>query len=235
MLAGMKVGSSQLGTFSSLGGQSVWTPSQVGRHPMSVLLFGKRPPKLVDRRKHPKLGKTLRKLEYVKDELAGLVGREGKDFTLELCEGDNASISRDGQIAFGVELLEEHADNDDLLVAVLGHEIGHRPWTWPRTLDPQGMTKAKLDALYREEEAKADRFAGRVLAELGASPDAICKFLEAHEAFEAGKPPSDYYPAEVRARIIRESYQRRAKALERKQALKQNLLGERKAAVRELR
>jgi hypothetical protein len=225
----MKVTSGQLSTYTSLGGQTVLTP-QTGMHPMSVLLFGKRPPRLVDRRKHPKLGKALRKLDYVKEQVAELVGRSGKDFSLELCEGENASISRDGQIAFGVELLEKYEQDDDLLVAVLGHEIGHRPWTWPESLDPRVMTKVKLDALYREEEAKADRFAGRVLAELGGRPDAICEYLLAHEAFEARKP-SDYYPAEVRARIIREAFQRRSRSLQ----LKQGLLGERARPTRELR
>ncbi len=227
----MKISSSHIGTSTNLGGgQTVWTPPP-GMHPMSVLLFGKRPPRAVDRRKHPKLGKKLRKLEYVKDQIAELLGRQGEELPLELCEGENACISRDGKISLGVELLERHGDDDDLMVAVLGHEIGHQPWTWPEQLDPRGMTKAKLDALYREEEAKADRFAGRVLAELGASPDSLCEFLRAHEAFEAVKP-SDYYPAETRARIIRSAFQRRGRSLELK---KRDLLGNARASTRELR
>lgn len=231
MLGAMKISSSNIGTSTQLGGgQTVWTPPP-GAHPMSVLLFGKRPPKRVDRRKHPKLGKSLSKLEYVKDQISELLGRQGKELTLELCEGENACISRDGEISFGVELLERHGDDDDLMVAVLGHEIGHQPWTWPERLDPRGMTKAKLDAIYREEESKADRFAGRILAELGARPDSLCDFLRARESFEAVKP-TDYYPAETRARIIRGAFQRRDRALELK---KRDLFGNARASTRELR
>jgi hypothetical protein len=231
MMGRMKVGSTNIGTSTQLGGgQTVWTPPP-GAHPMSVLLFGKRAPKRVDRRKHPKLGKSLKKLEYVKDQISEMLGRSGEELSLELCEGKNAFINRDGQISFGVELLERHGSDDDLMVAVLGHEIGHQPWTWPEYLDPRGMTKAKLDAIYREEEAKADRFAGLVLAELGAKPDSLCEFLRANEAFEARKP-TDYYPAETRAEIIRGAFQRRGRALELK---KRDLLGNARATIRELR
>ncbi len=232
MLGLMKIGSSNIGTSTQLGGggQTVFTPPP-GMHPMSVLLFGRRRPKLVDRRKHPKLGRKLQKLEYVKDQISEMLGRTGEELSLGLCEGKNAFISRDGHISFGVELLERHGSDDDLMVALLGHEIGHQPWTWPEQLDPRGMTKAKLDAIYREEEAKADRFAGLVLAELGAKPDALIEFLRAHEAFEAVKP-SDYYPADVRAQILRNAFQRRGRALDLR---KRDLLGNARAPIRELR
>ncbi len=145
------------------------------------------------------------------DQISEIVGRSASDFSLELCEGDNASINRQGQIAVGVELLEAFQGNDDFLVALLGHEIGHKPWSWPNH-DLSSLTKKQLDELYREEEAKADRFAGKVLAELGVSPDAICEFLIERETFE-GRTPSDYYPAPMRAEIIREAFRRRTQML----------------------
>jgi hypothetical protein len=178
---------------------------------MAVLLFGKRPPRLVDKRRYPRLRRALRKLEAVKDQIAEVAGRHPGELSIELCEGDNASISRGGQIAIGVELLGRHKDDDDLMVAVLGHEIGHQPWTWPNH-DLSRLTRKQLDALYREEEAKADRFAGRVLADLGADPDSVCEFLLAAERFES-KKPVDYYPAEVRARMIRQAFGRRKRSL----------------------
>lgn len=190
-----------------------WVPAAGAQHPMGVLLFGKRPPKKVDKKKHPKLGKALRKLQAVMEQIAPWAGADPEELQLELCEGNNASISRDGQIFIGVTLLEQHQRDDDFLVAVLGHELGHKPWAWP-DLDLSRLTRAQRDALYRDEEAKADRFAGRMLAELGATPDAICRFLIAEEQFE-GHAPTDYYPAEVRAQHIREAFNRRRSLMAR--------------------
>ena len=209
---GRPAAASSTATSTGAGAQAYF-PKRLEPHPLSVLLFGKRPPKLVDKRKHPKLKKALRKLEAIKDQVAELAGQSPGELSIELCEGGNASISRQGQISVGVELLERHQGNDDLLVAVLGHEIGHQPWDWPEG-DFSKMTKRQMDALYREEEAKADRFAGRILADLGADPDAVCEFLLAAERFEAHKP-SDYYPADVRAQMIRQAFSRRRSALAR--------------------
>ncbi len=196
---------------------------------MGALLFGKRPPKLVDRRRYPSLKKSLKKLDLAKEQLADVLGAPESAFSVELCEGENASINRGGRIAFGLELLGLHRKDDDLLVAVLAHEIGHQPWTWPDD-DLSRLTKAQLDALYREEEAKADRFAGRALADLGLDPDAICEFLLAAESFEAHKP-SDYYPAETRAKMIRDAFGRRRRMLENAAKLNPQAL----ARSRELR
>jgi Zn-dependent protease with chaperone function len=114
-------------------------------------------------------------------------------------------IGRDGTLFVGLELLEEKPDDDDFWVAVMGHEIGHQPWTWPKG-NMAHLTRAQLNHLSREEEAKADAFAGRVLADLGADPDALCTFLLKAEKFEGGKLPATYYPAEMRADIIRKAF-----------------------------
>ena len=205
------------GTSSTfLQGQGFGGPvGQVQSHPLAALLFGKRPPKLVDRRKHPKLKKSLSQLEDLSEHVALLLGRSSeREFNLELCEGDNACISRDGQIAFGVEFLEEHQDDHDLLLGVLAHEIGHQPWSWPGG-DLSALSRAQLDQLYRDEEAKADRFAGRALAELGGRPDSLERFLSAHAAgFEEGQS-NQYYPAAVRIEQIRGAFERRARAKSR--------------------
>ncbi len=206
----MKISSSTLST--NVGLRQTATPVRTEPHPLNVLLFGKRPPRLIDPRRHPKVGKGLKKLEHAKDQIAELAGHLGQELSIALCEGNNACISRDGQIAFGVELLEHHQDNDDLMMAILGHEIGHQPWFWPEG-DLGPMTQKQLDALFREEEAKADRFAGRVLADLKADPKAIGAFLKAHAKFEAAKP-SDYYPADVRAEMIAKAFAQRKTDLE---------------------
>jgi hypothetical protein len=178
---------------------------------MAVLLFGKRPPKLVNRRNYPGLAKSLRKLEQMKDEISELSGRPASYFSLELCEGDTACISGQGTIALGLDLLAEHRNNDDLMLAILGHEIGHRPWTWPR-FDLSKLKRSERNALYRQEEAKADRFAGVALAELGANPGPICEFFLKQALFE-DIPPTEYDPAAVRAANILKAYETRAAML----------------------
>jgi Zn-dependent protease with chaperone function len=200
-------------TQTSLSGQPPIIRPSTTAEAMQVLIFGKRPPKLVDKRKYPKLKKGLKRLANMKDEIAEILGRSPEDFTLELCEGNNACINRDGQIAVGVDLLGEHQEDDDLLVAVMGHEMGHQPWTWPNG-NVAGLTRAQLNHLCREEEAKADRFAGRVLAALDASPERICQFLKAAEGFEQHKS-QDYYAADIRAAMIEEAF---AKRIRRAQA-----------------
>jgi hypothetical protein len=193
-------------------GQQASLPPRVGGQPLSVdvLLFGKRPARLVDPRRFPHLKKAMQRLGLAKDQLAELLGVGDSTFSLALAEGNNASINRDGRIAFGCELLELHQENDPLLVAIIAHEIGHQPWDWPERLKP--MSKRALDAMSREEEAKADRFAGRALADLAVSPDPICDFLLAQGKFER-HPPADYYPAEQRAQMIAQAFTRRRKAL----------------------
>ncbi len=199
---------------STTAGQSSVPTGVIQPHPMAVLLFGKKPPRLVDKKKHPKLKRGLSRLGIIKDEVTELLGLPAEAFSIELCEGANACISREGQIAVGTELLEEHQDDDDFLIAMLGHEIGHQPDTWPNN-DLSHLTKSELRKIYREEEAKADRFAGKVLAELGANPDSICRFLLENTGLE--KPESaDYYPPEVRAKMIREAYYRRHRVVSQK-------------------
>jgi hypothetical protein len=196
---------------------------------MAVILFGKRRPRRVDKRKYPGLRRALRKLEGIKDQIAELAGFPASEIELGLCEGGNAFISHDAEISVGVGLLSRHQQDDDLLVAVLGHEIGHQPWSW-KVPDVSGMTRADLDHLRREEEAKADRFAGRALADLGADPESICRFLLDAARFES-HPPGDYYPAEDRARMIRDAFRRRESSRRNARAS----LGELMPKTRELR
>lgn len=199
-------------SFAKTSSQVAPWPKRVEPNPLQVLLFGKRPPRLVDARQHPRLKKAFRKLQTAKEQLADALGAHERQFSLALCEGDNASINREGRIAFGVELLEAFERDDDFLVGVLAHEIGHRPWEWPKGDLSQLKAKA-LKTLYRDEEAKADRFAGRALADLGLSPDSLCAFLLRHERFEKGDG-GEYYPSAVRVQMIRDAFRRRKRAIE---------------------
>ena len=225
----MKVTTGSLQTSTSLQtGGSPWV-ARPDAGPLGQLLFGKRQPRLVDRRRYPSLKKALKKLDLSKSQIAEALGAPEAFFSVELAEGGNASINRQGRIAFGLELLDRHQREDELLVGILAHEIGHAPWTWPDG-DLGHLTKKQIDHIYREEEAKADRFAGKALAELGLSPDAICGFLETLAKFET-HPPSDYYPATERAELIRATFNRRRGTLERVSHLSPRVL----QRMRELR
>lgn len=180
-------------------------PKLAQPHPMSVVLFGRTPPRVLDKKKHPKVGKAMKKLDGLVDQISESLGQSPETFDLQLAEGKNAMVGRDGTLFVGLELLEEKPDDDDFWVAVMGHEIGHQPWTWPQG-NFSHLTRAQLNHLSREEEAKADAFAGRVLADLGADPDALCRFLLKAEKFEGGKLPATYYPAQMRAEIIRKAF-----------------------------
>jgi hypothetical protein len=167
-----------------------------------ALFFGKRAARRVDPRKYRHLSKGKRKLEYLADEVADLIGGFGEDISVSLAEGNNASISRDGELRVGVELLEAKQDDDDFLVALVGHEIGHQPWHWPT--GPISLSPRELNALYRAEERRADDAMGRVVAMLGAKPDSMAQFLLA-ASFEKA-PPLDYDPAEARVALLRQSF-----------------------------
>jgi hypothetical protein len=207
----MKISGSSLQTSTNLGAQTPFVTLGRPPHPMAVLLFGRRPPRRLDPRRYPKLKRALRKLRFISGEVAELLGLDEDDFPLSLCEGENAAISREGELFIGIDLLREHEHDSDLLLGVLGHEIGHQPWTWPN-MNLRGLTTKQRGKLHREEEAKADRFAGRALADLGGNPESICKFLLENAGFEARRS-TDYYPPETRVKMILETYSRRKRAL----------------------
>ncbi len=207
----MRVESKPTGFGNTAGRPTAVQPGKAQIDAVQVLFFGKLPPRRLDRRRYPKLKKAFKKLEMMRDQISEVMGIPSETFSLELCEGANASVSRQGEISIGIELLEEHQRDDALLVAILGHEMGHQPWTWPKG-DLGRVSRAQLNAMYREGEARADRFAGKALADLGLAPDAICEFLAAAEKFEA-HPPADYYPAPVRAQMIRDAFGRRRRTL----------------------
>lgn len=174
---------------------------------VALLLFGKRPPRLLNpRRLTKKQQKGLRKLKTMEEQLCDVMGVAENTFEVALCEGDNACVGQDGLIRFGEKLLEEHGEDHDLLMAIMAHEMGHQPWTWPKG-NLAHLKKSALKRLYREEEARADSFAGKALAAMGLSPDSVERFLLRAEAFEGGQS-EEYYPAQDRAALIRAEWKK---------------------------
>ena len=164
-------------------------------------LFGKKKPKLLDV-DDADVATQMGRLHGWRKKLARLAGDAEDDYDLRLCEGTIALIDQQGVIFVGKSFLLAHADNLDLLVGVLAHEIGHRPQRWHEYRSERPRNKDEIEHLCRLEETHADYFAGRALAAFGFSADPICAFLEHLEE----QPHPEYFPAAVRGEVIREGF-----------------------------
>lgn len=169
---------------------------------LQTVLFGSQLPKVVDGRNYPQLAEQLAWVRRHKTKLAAFVGDKDSDYDVALAEGLAACIDRHGMIYIGAALLAQASP--ELMLGVLAHEVGHRPKTWHNYRRKEPFLRAELLQMARDEEAKADRVAGRAIAEFQTTPDALCEFLLVHGNFE--KPPENYYPVEVRIAMIREAY-----------------------------
>lgn len=169
---------------------------------LQTVLFGSQLPKIVDAGSYPQLAEQLAWLRRHKTKLAAFVGDQDSDYDVALAEGLAACIDRNGTIYIGVALLA--LATPELMLGVLAHEVGHRPKTWQSYRRKEPFTRAELLQMARDEEAKADRVAGRAIAEFQITPDDLCEFLRVHGNFE--KPPENYYPVAVRIAMIRQAF-----------------------------
>lgn len=172
--------------------------------PLQTVLFGATLPKAVDPASYPQLAEQLRWLMKQKAKIATFVGDKDEEYAIVLSEGEAACIDQHNRIFLGVDLVARSLKEQGLLVGILAHEIGHRPKTWKRVKHDHGMKRAQLAELAKMEEAKADRVAGRALAEMGLLPDELCQFLLAHGHFE--KQPEAYFPVDMRVELIRDAH-----------------------------
>lgn len=165
-------------------------------------LFGRPKPKVVDA-DDAHLTAQLARLHAYRKKLARLAGDREDDYDLVLAEGTIAMIDQEGLIYVGKELLLEHADEVDLQVGVLAHEIGHRPKRWSEYKQEVALSKEEMEKLCRTEETRADYFAGKALAELGLSIEPLIRFLHAVQVH----PHPEYFSAKLRAEVIRDGYE----------------------------
>ncbi len=203
----MRITGANVSLRSNVGGQtgSARQSAQVGKPvPLGQLLFGKVAPKKLDQRDYPHLKKKMQKARSMKRKLAFLAGDDDDEYDLELADTEVAMIDEKGTIFLGAEFLEQFGDDDEILAGVLGHEVGHRPKTWPKVPEDIQLSLEDRHQLSREEEGKADWFAGRALAELGYGPDKICALLEALDG--RGNPSKNYYSVSTRQAIVQEAH-----------------------------
>jgi len=176
-------------------------------------LFGKRKPPVLDEDEFPQVIGLMRKLDGYRRKFAHQAGDSEDDYRLKLADGTIAMIDGKGNIYIGVRFLLKFLELPEVPIGALAHEIGHRPQRWNEYKTRKNLTKPELDKLCRYEETRADLFAGQAMAEVGLTVEPMIKFLK---DIEEGPHP-DYFPANLRAQVIREGYrEQKSKAALRK-------------------
>jgi hypothetical protein len=178
---------------------------EVGKQVQQVLFGGIKPP-IVDPAHYPMLAAQIALLKKYRSKLSTMAGDDEDEYPMVLADGTIAMIDAEGRIYMGVRFLAEHGDEPATLVGVLAHEIGHRPKRWSQYRIERELSREEMQAICREEEAKADTFAGMALAEMELSPEPMIELLSVLEE----RPHPEYFPAKVRGEIIRDAHQARA-------------------------
>ena len=123
------------------------------------------------------------------------------------------SVDEEGNLYVGVDFLESHGENEDLVAGILAHEWGHLISTLPKRMNLDHLTWDDVFAIRRDEEANADGFAGRALFLLGCDPKQLINFFEASD--DKKKMPSHkYHDTITRMEIVKQSYKAMEKALD---------------------
>jgi hypothetical protein len=186
-------------------GQRAGEVGPIGKQIQQVLFGGTKPP-ILDPAQFPGLMAQIALLKKYRRKIASMAGDDEDEYPMVLADGTIAMIDSEGRIYMGVSFLETQGGSPGTLVGVLAHEIGHRPKRWDAYRIERELTQGELQAICREEEAKADAFAGMALAEMNLSPDPLIEFLHVIQ----DKPHPEYFPANVRAEIIRDAHTARA-------------------------
>lgn len=170
-------------------------------HQVQDELFGKKKPRELDP-DDATITALLARLRAWQKKLARLAGDDDDDYRLALAEGTIAMIDARGKVYVGKRFLLAFADDVDVQVGVLAHEIGHRPKRWAEYKSAAPRSKEELERLCRTEETYADYFAGRALAELGLQVEPLCRFLTQ----VAELPHPEYFAAPLRVEVIKDGY-----------------------------
>ncbi len=191
--------STQAGTSSSATEVGRPLGEQVQRN-----LFGRPRPQVLDEEGSPELAAVLATLRLFRGKLDMLAG-EPPGGLLLLSQDIIAAIDEQATIYVGSTFVSTYQQQLDLLVGAIAHEVGHRPRYWQGLRDKlaPGLTQADLDLICRQEEIRADVFAGRGLARLGMAAQPLADFV-----VRVGVQPHPHYLlGEERAKIILEAHQ----------------------------
>jgi hypothetical protein len=102
----------------------------------------------------------------------------------------------------GVEFLGRYHTEEETIAGVLAHEWGHLVSDWTEGHDPDRLTWEQIHEMRKEEEAAADGFAGKMLFQMGYSPEGMIRFLGKIQKKECSK----YHSTVTREAIIRAAF-----------------------------
>lgn len=143
-------------------------------------------------------------LRRIQKKLATLSRRPAG--TVVPAKGTIACVDDDDNIYMGVEFLESHKGDEDLLAGIMAHEWGHIVSDLPRGADWSHLSWDDLFAMRREEESFADAYAGRMLYKMGYAVTRFAGFLEDLRKFEKRLQSHKYYNPALRAEIVRQAF-----------------------------
>lgn len=189
----------------------------LGQQVQQVLFRGVKPP-LLDPALFPEVAAQLRLLRRYLKKLAVMAGDNEDDYSVVLADGTIAMIDEAGTIYLGVGFLQKFAEKKEVLVGALAHEVGHRPKRWNDYSQRQRLNDEELAAICREEETRADIFAGRALAEMDLDCEPLAEFLLAL-GDGSPKPHPEYFDAQTRSFIIREAHADRSYGTENRRKI----------------
>ncbi len=186
----------------------IWTGTDAASR-VSSKHFGEAIPDVADIRANPallemfgRLGvleRLRRKLNTLSRKRARLVpGKKTVACALRACE----ETDFEDVIFAGVEFAEEYRGEEDTMAGVLAHEYGHLLSDWTKGLNPDAMTWEEIFERRKEEEAAADGYAGKMLFQMGYSPEGMVKFLKKIQKKECLK----YHSPSTREAIIRRAF-----------------------------
>jgi hypothetical protein len=148
-------------------------------------------------------------------KLARMAGDKEEDYLLALADGTIAMIDERGVIYVGAGFVAAFKRQLEVLIGAIAHEIGHRPKRWTEYQSRRQLSVKEIEYICRHEETRADIFAGKALAELGMECEPLCQFL----ARVADKPHREYFPADVRAQVIRDAHAGRTYRVENRRKI----------------
>lgn len=143
-------------------------------------------------------------LRRIQKKLSTLSRRPGG--AIVPAKGTIACVDDDDNIYMGVEFLESHKNEEDLLAGIMAHEWGHIVSDLPRNSDWSHVSWDELFAIRREEESFADAYAGRMLYKMGYAVTRFANFLEELKKFENRLQTHKYHNPFLRAEIVRQAF-----------------------------